>query len=95
MAERGAPLGNKNGVKNKPWREAIDRALAQGDGKKLRSIADKLIDLAAEGDMAAIRELGDRLDGKPAQAITGADGGPLLISDVTRTIVDPGAKAEK
>lgn len=45
---------------------------AHDDGRdKLRAIADKLVDLAIEGDMQAIKEIGDRLDGKPSQAIDG------------------------
>jgi ribosomal protein L17 len=35
----------------------------------LRRIAAKLIERAEEGDLAAIREIADRLDGKPAQVI--------------------------
>ena len=65
----GAPLGNDNAKRTKPWRDAIDRALAQDDGKRLRSIAETLLTKAADGDMSAIRELGDRLDGKAMQAI--------------------------
>ena len=78
-----APLGNDNAKRTKPWRDAIDRALAQDDGKRLRSIAERLLDKAAEGDMTAIKELGDRLDGRPAQSITGADGGPIVIIQAT------------
>lgn len=79
----GAPEGNQNGLKqNRLWGETIRRAVTQADGKKLRQIADTLIDLAAQGDIQAIKELGDRIDGKPAQAITGADGGPIEILEV-------------
>ena len=68
----GPPLGNKNAVKeNRLWSETIRRAVTQADSKKLRAIADKLIEKAAEGDIQAIKELGDRLDGKPAQTIGG------------------------
>ncbi len=74
-----APVGNKNAVKSRPWSDAINRALLAEDGKKLRSLADKLIDRALEGDVTALKEIGDRMDGKAAQAITGADGGPVVI----------------
>lgn len=67
----GAPEGNTNSSKsNRLWGETIRRAVVQADAKKLRSIADKLIDMAAAGDMQAIKELGDRLDGKPNQSTT-------------------------
>lgn len=79
MAEKGAQPGNKNATKNKPWSEAINRALLAEDGKKLRLLADKLIDRALDGDVTALKEVGDRVDGKPAQAITGSDGGELVV----------------
>ena len=69
MAERGAPEGNKNAVKNRPWAEALNRALLAEDGKKLRALADRIIDKALEGDVQALKEVGDRMDGKPAQAL--------------------------
>jgi len=65
----GAPIGNKNATKNKPWINALNRAIAQRDADDLRKIADKLISLAMEGDLNAIKELGDRLDGKATQGI--------------------------
>lgn len=66
----GAPEGNTNSSKNnRLWAETIRRAVVQSDGKRLRKIAEALLDKAAEGDIAAIKELGDRLDGKSTQAI--------------------------
>ena len=78
----GAPLGNKNATKSKPWTEAINRVLVQEDGKKMRELAEKLVAKALEGDVSALKEVGDRMEGKPAQSIeaSGADGGPLLLS---------------
>jgi hypothetical protein len=77
-----APLGNKNAVKNRPWADAINRAVLANDGQRLRSIAEKLLVLAEAGDVSALRELGDRLDGKPKQQIeaSGPDGGAIHIS---------------
>lgn len=74
----GAPIGNKNATKNKPWSDALTRALMAEDGKKLRALAERLVEKALEGDVPALREIGDRMDGKPTQAITGADGEPLF-----------------
>ncbi len=37
--------------------------------QKLEAMADMLADAGVAGDMAAIKEAGDRLDGKPAQTI--------------------------
>lgn len=81
MAEVGAPTGNQNSSKsNRLWGETIKRAVLAQDPEKLRKIADKLIDMAEAGDLAAMKELGDRLDGKAAQsvALTGAEGTDLF-----------------
>jgi len=43
------------------------------DHKALRAIARSLIAAASEGKMDAIKEIGDRMDGKPAQAVIGGD----------------------
>ena len=85
----GAPIGNTNGAKqNRLWGDAIRRAVAQNDGEKLRSLADKLIEKAQEGDVSAMRELGDRLDGKPAQALTLAgDADNPVIAKIVREVV--------
>jgi len=49
------------------------------DLKKLRQIARAHIEKAAAGDMQAIKELADRLDGRPAQILehSGPDSEPI------------------
>jgi ribosomal protein L17 len=37
--------------------------------RKIRVIAEKLVELAMAGDMTAIRELNDRIDGKAPQFV--------------------------
>lgn len=65
----GRPLGAEN--KDKPYREALRRAIARAeDADKphtLDRIADRHLMDAAGGDMQAIKELADRIDGRPAQ----------------------------
>lgn len=77
----GAPIGNQNGRKGKMWASAIEQALERrGQGNKmaaLSELADKLLAKCDEMDMSALKELGDRLDGKPAQAIVGDPDNPL------------------
>lgn len=80
----GAPLKNTNKADNKRWKMAIESALAlKGTDKwqALTAIAAKLIERAEEGDMSALKELGDRIDGKASQqvAITDSEGGPLQV----------------
>src|SRR5260370_36393091 len=63
--------------RDKIYREALRLELAdmsEGvDLKKLRQIARAHIEKAASGDMQAIKELADRLDGKPAQILDLSD----------------------
>jgi hypothetical protein len=83
MSERviGRPFqpgqsGNPNGrPKSKPFREAIQRALdeAGSDKDALQAVATALVGKAMMGDVPAIKELADRMDGKVAQAIIGGD----------------------
>jgi len=87
---RGAPKGSQNRIKNRPWTDAINRAILAQDGKALRALADKLVEKALEGDMQAMREIGDRVEGKAAQIIeaSGPDGGPIPVQEIRRVIVD-------
>jgi hypothetical protein len=82
----GAPVGNQNAAKAKMWRAAIERALeARGAGDRLaalNALAAKLLDKAEEGDMSALKELGDRLDGKSVQPIAGSDGDPAVQLEI-------------
>lgn len=69
----GAPVGNQNAAKGNRWATAIESALRERSrGKQveaLQELAGVLLDKAAEGDLTALKELGDRLDGKPKQAM--------------------------
>ena len=72
--------------RDKPFRDALrmEIAAAGEDHKALRLVASALIAKASEGDVPAIKEIADRLDGKVAQSIVGEDEdgntGPLVIT---------------
>ena len=81
----GAPVGNQYAARAKVWRAAIERALerrSQHKGEGINELADKLLDAASSGDMAALKELGDRLDGKPAQTV-GSDPDMPLRAEIS------------
>ena len=65
----GAPKGNKNAVKVRIWSEAIRKEVLSR--KRLAKLAKTLCDMAEKGDIAAMKELGNRLEGKSAQIIQG------------------------
>lgn len=91
----------KGATSDKFWSEAVRLAVyreTQGDKgkrrKRLNVIADKLCAMAIEGDMAAIKEIGDRLEGRPKQAVDMDHSGSVTIEKVAVEFVssDPEAK---
>lgn len=48
---------------------AIKEAVEGSDKTKLRAVADALVQKAMGGDVQAIKEVADRLDGKAMQAV--------------------------
>jgi hypothetical protein len=76
----GRPIGSVN--REKPFANALRMAIRGGNNPhRLRAIAERLIEKAEQGDLQAIREIADRLDGKPAQAIERGDMPVELLSD--------------
>lgn len=65
--------------------------IAITDGENLRAVADALVTKAKAGDVQAIKEIADRLDGKVPQAIIGDDASdPLrLVAEIRNIIVRP------
>lgn len=94
-----AAKGNQYAAKDRKWREAICRALARASNETtdagLDRMATKLVNAALEGDQWAIMEIGNRIDGKPAQAVTvqgDEEGGPVRFERIQRVIVHGGAQ---
>ncbi len=80
----GRPVGTTH---DKLWRSAIVRAVKRRTGGKgsprhLDRLASVLVREGGNGNVAAIKEVGDRLDGKPAQAvaITGDPDSPVIFN---------------
>ena len=64
----GAPIGNKNAQNGQLWNASLRKAIAQDDGRRLRASVEQLLNLASNGEPWAIKELADRLDGRPRQS---------------------------
>jgi hypothetical protein len=67
------------------FRAALIEALKESKDAQLKDIAKKLIAAALEGDMPAIRDIRDILDGKPTTLAEL----PVHIARIERIIVDP------
>src|SRR5438876_4486418 len=105
MGHSYVPRNPRGQQRDKIYREALRLELADmsegADLKKLRQIARAHIEKAAAGDMQAIKDLADRLDGKPAQILehSGPDREPITrivreIVHVTQTPEEIAAKGE-
>jgi hypothetical protein len=77
--DMGRPIGSVK--RQKAFTDALRVALLSGGGRRLRIIADKLAEMAEGGDLQAIKEVGDRLDGKCAQTIERGDVSVEALSD--------------
>lgn len=86
----------KGAKADKLWADALRLAVNREEKdegrkrKRLSIIADKLCRAAMGGDVQAIREIGDRLDGKPQQAVQlgGDEDNPIsLTTQIERKIV--------
>lgn len=79
----GAPKNNQNASKsNRLYADTIKRINTQSEGEVAYAIAMALINKAKEGDIAAIKEFGDRVDGKSVATteLSGTDGTDLPVS---------------
>ena len=82
-----APKGNTNSSKNnRVWGKLVKKLAIQEDHKRLHRVAEALFKKAEDGDIASIRELGDRIDGKAEQTISGDSDAPITI--VVRTGIE-------
>ena len=80
---REANKGNTNSSKNnRLLNQTLNRAIVQEDGKRARAIVEALLAKAEDGDMTAIKEIFDRIEGKAIAKteISGADGSLIPLS---------------
>ena len=87
----GRPIGSTN--REKPFNDAL-RIELRSNPLALRTIAGKLIEKAEEGELAAIREIADRLDGKPVPVIDHRDVPVREMSDEQLLAIAAGALPE-
>lgn len=91
----GAQPGNQNARIGCMVRGAIRRALNENMAKgrdSLHKIVSGVIDKAElEGDLAAAKEIFDRLDGRPNQPFSDPDGNAVQLTGVVKLVrPDPG-----
>ena len=76
----GRPVGSMN--RQKPFTDMLRVALLSGGGRRLRIIAERLAEKAEQGDLAAIQQIADRLDGKCVQTVERGDVTVEVLSDL-------------
>ena len=97
-----APKGNTNSATGKEGRRALEFALENWENDNPKELIGRMATLAKmwepiirnamlEGDLAAMKEINDRLDGRAAQSLTlsGDEDNPVAITQVERVIVKP------
>jgi hypothetical protein len=91
-----APLGNQNAAKGRRWANAVERAMNAWPEKPVSLEINKGLDEAAfefvkqmmlDKDLGFFREFGDRIDGKPAQAIIGGGEDDPPLKAVTEVVM--------
>ncbi len=88
----GRPKGAEN--KDKSWRDAVRAAVNElrkdeDSPKKIKSLrlmARRLVTKALDGDVTALKEIGDRLDGKATQSVQVDKN--IQITHIEHSIVD-------
>lgn len=95
---KGDPNINRKGAPPKEWtwagliRQAMEQKNLDGEPIK-KAVSQALVDKAMEGDVQALKEVGNRLDGMPIQknVVAGDGEEPLMI----RIIEDTALKDEQ
>lgn len=80
---RAARGRSKPGAIDKPWKDALALALNERDAegvKMLRRVAEACVKAAIDGDVAAMKEIGDRMDGKATQPIDVSGDGMTVLA---------------
>jgi hypothetical protein len=67
--------------------DALRLEINRKDADKLRRVARALIDKAMDGDVSAIKEVADRLDGRVPQLVGGDRENPVQFQRIERVIV--------
>jgi hypothetical protein len=84
----GNPNGRPKEIMGAAYRRALLRKIPNdADGRIFAdAVAQKMIDMAMKGDVKAVAEVTDRIDGKPSQSVTmGGDGSSISIQIASMT----------
>lgn len=78
--------GNQHSSKiNRILNETLKRKLIQDEAKRANNVVESLLKQAEQGEISAIKEVFDRMEGKAVAKteLTGSDGGELVVKVVT------------
>jgi hypothetical protein len=89
-----AAKGNQYAAKSRVWTAAIHKALEKRSRvsgmQEIEKLAERLLDLANEGELQALKELGDRLEGKAVQPSEIDMTADVNLREIKHVIVKPG-----
>jgi len=103
----GAPKGNTNSATGKEGRRALEFALENHESDNPKELIGRMATLVkmwepiirkamVEGDLAAMKEINDRLDGRPAQSVilAGDSENPLsmVIAEISGKTLGPSSE---
>ena len=77
----GAPKGNTNAAKAKRLSSVLQKRMEERKAEE--ALMDVLLDKALEGDLPAIKQVFDRIDGKAKQSIDIADVSEQRVNELT------------
>lgn len=78
-----ARLGHAKATETREWKSAIRRVALRNKAEQLNKAAEALVNAAAAGDLQALKEFGDRFEGKVPQNVE-ADIDAKLTVEIVR-----------
>lgn len=92
LAARGRPPGRE--TRNKPFKAVLQRRIMlaeeKGGLRNIDAVALALIRKAKEGDVPAIKEIAERLDGRTSSLLDGDDAASLLLASIKVMFINAG-----
>ena len=84
LSQSIAALGNQNKSPARPFSDTLRTVLFEGGKKRMNAVVHALVAKAEEGDIPAIKEIADRIEGKVALQIQSNSTVTVIDADLLR-----------